>query len=415
MNLGNCWQEFRGRCGVRGLSPRALGVMVAVCLCLVRIQRAKAEGQTAYRYESYQEDGGRIHVETHSALFELALKPGVLSLKGEMVYDAISGATPNGAAEPSKYRYLTGADLGIPGFEVPILGNTNSTQVAMSDLKPDYRRGISLEAPVTIGHHQFRPQASFSEESDYNSRSAGLNYAFDFNEKNSTLNLGWSHAWDRSHDDFGRWQNKETDDFIVGLTQLLGPRTVLSLNFTYGKSRGYLNDPYRFIVAANDPQVDADNPAGVSEQRPGGRERYIAFTSLTQYISPMHASLESSYRFFHDTFGIDAHTVDVAWHQKLGARVVLSPMVRYYRQSAASFYYDMLPDINNRPQYFSPDYRLSELNSWTVGAGISVRATDWFTVDVSYKRYLMQGLDGVTSETAYPSAHVITAGARLLF
>lgn len=415
MNLGNHWRFVFARRTAARPSQRAFSLFLAFTLCVLRVHRAKAEGQTGYRYESYQEDGGRIRVETHSALFELTLKPGVLALKGEMVYDAISGATPNGAAPPSKYRYLTGDDLGLPGFVVPILGDTNNTKVVMAELHPEYRRSISLEAPVTLGHQQFRPQAAFSEESDYNSRSAGLSYSLDLNEKNTTLNVGWSHAWDRSHDEFARWQNKETDDFIIGVSQILGPRTVLNVNFTYGRSRGYMNDPYRFIVAANDPQLDADNPAGISEQRPHSRERYIVYSSITQFVQPMHASVESTYRFFHDTFGIDAHTVELAWHQKLGSRVVLSPMLRYYRQSAASFYYEMLPDINNRPDFFSSDYRLSKLNSWAAGVGLSVKATDWFVVDLDYKRYLMSGLDGVTSQTAYPSAHVITAGARLLF
>ena len=34
---------------------------------------------------------------------------------------------------------------------------------------------------------------------------------------------------------------------------------------------------------------------------------------------------------------------------------------------------------------------------------------------MSYMRYIMRGLDGVTSESAYPSANVFTAGLSLYF
>jgi hypothetical protein len=32
------------------------------------------------------------------------------------------------------------------------------------------------------------------------------------------------------------------------------------------------------------------------------------------------------------------------------------------------------------------------------------------SVDLAYKRYLMNGLDGVTLQSAYPQAHVYTMG-----
>src|SRR4051794_3381409 len=78
---------------------RILVLILAVSLYCLRLQRATAEtGHADYRYESYNEENDRIAVETHSALFEVTIKPRLLAIKGEVVYDAISGATPNGAA-----------------------------------------------------------------------------------------------------------------------------------------------------------------------------------------------------------------------------------------------------------------------------------------------------------------------------
>src|SRR5438874_3574943 len=74
---------------------------LAVSLYLLPLSRAKGEDHLDYRYEHYEEDGARILVETHSALFEKKIRPW-LSLKGEFVYDAISGASPDGRPAPSQ-------------------------------------------------------------------------------------------------------------------------------------------------------------------------------------------------------------------------------------------------------------------------------------------------------------------------
>jgi hypothetical protein len=134
----------------------------------------------------------------------------------------------------------------------------------------------------------------------------------------------------------------------------------------------------------------------------------------------MDASLELSYRFYHDTFAINAHTAGMAWFQKVGTFLVLSPSFRYYWQSAASFYGtiftgDPVTDPANVPEYYSADYRLSNLETYTYGISAHVKALEWLGFDLGYQRYKMRGLDGVTSQTAYPQANVYTIGATITF
>lgn len=414
--MGKPSQAFRETGSVRqGAAHRRGGIapalVLALALQLAFLQRARGEGHVDYRYEDYAENDHRIHVQTHGLLFETVLKEGLLAAKGELVYDALSGATPSGAAPATKYNYDS---VPLFGFQVPILGNTNNTSVPMLHME-DERQALSLELPVTLGVHTLAPQFAYSDESDYVSIGAALNYTVAFNEKNTLLTVGWAHAWDRVNDDRGVAQDKRSDDFLIGLNQLLGPKTVLGINLTYGQASGYLNDPYRFIVAANDLQIDADNPSGYVEQRPDRREKFIARASLTQFVTPLNGSVEAAYRFYHDTFGINAHLVDLVWYQKIAKRVVLAPGFRYYYQTAADFYYELLPDSNNPPAFYSSDYRLSELQTFTLGVSLAVKATKHLTFDAGYKYYRMEGLDGVTSASAYPSANVFTIGARFLF
>ncbi len=393
--------------GVRTFRKETAALGVATALQFFPFNRAQGEDHFDFRYENYREDHHRIKVDTYSALFDTKLTSW-LSAKGEVVYDAISGASPTGAPQASTIHFVPPSEGGPTG---PF-----SEKVPLASLE-DQRYALSFELPATYQQHRLTPQFSYSEEDDYLSLGAALNYSIDLNQKNTTLNAGWSHNWDtiRPRGFLFQTAHKNSDDFLLGVNQLLGPKTVLTVNLTYGHSRGYMNDQYKGVLFDNDPQVDPLAPALSAEKRPETRDRYIAYASVTQDISPLDASIEGSYRFFHDSYGINAHTLGMMWFQKIGKHVVLSPVFRYYVQSEADFYATRFPDSSAPPGLYSADYRLSELNTFTYGVVLSVKPVKWLTLDASYKRYVMQGLDHVTSQSAYPSAHIFTLGARIWF
>jgi hypothetical protein len=412
-------------------------------------------------------------------LFNVPLGQNV-RLDGEAVFDSISGATPSGAPAykdwntsasvySSQYAEqnfgylrddpsLIGNPVGWTNYVIygviPSSGGTidpgspsnqiyqatqqylhsftnspnfGSSRIPTTEMR-DFRASVSLRAPIAFGHNTLTPQFSYSEESDYVSIGGALNYSRDFNNRNTTITLGWSHNADSVKDDLGMLQAKDSDDFFIGVNQLLSPNDYITANVSYGCSDGYLNDPYRGIYAANallTQDTGFTDPNGVPvtvatdgwrlENRPRHKEKIITYLSYVRFISAAAASVETSYRFYHDTYGVNGHTFDVAWHQKIGRNVVLSPSFRYYRQSAADIYYYAVPDYNNWPQYYSADYRLSELESFTYGIRLTWRVQKWLSVDATYDRYIMQGLDGVTAQAAYPSANLFGFGARLWF
>lgn len=378
-------------------------------LPLAPLGHAIAEDHVDYRYENYQEDAGRIGVETQSVLFETKITSW-LTLHGDAVYDAISGATPTGAPP--------GVD--IKNIYYPNGGTTTTVPTAHME---DWRYAGSLDAAASFGPHHITPQFSYSSEHDYISYGGALNYSLDLNQKNTALNLGWAHAWDTVIPYRGEYitqnQQKNTDDILVGVNQILGPKTVMSVNLTFRNSHGYLNDPYRSVVFSDYP-TDPDNPGLWPEKRPTFRQSYIPYISLVQYVTPVNASIEGAYRFYDDTFGVKAHTMDLSWHQKIGKIFLVSPVFRYYWQTAADFYAPLFPgdpslDPTVFPTYYSADYRLSKLESFTYGVEISAKLTHFLSLDFGYKRYAMYGLDKVTSSSAYPKANIFTVGARLWF
>ena len=248
---------------------------------------------------------------------------------------------------------------------------------------------------------------------------------------------------------------------LIGLNQLLSPKTVLSVNLTLGYADGYLDDPYRrttFLLPDSPDPIFSDSASvnASAEHRPSHRFKQVGYTSLTQFIKPLDASIEGSYRLYHDDWGILANTVSITWNQKLGRHLTLSPLFRFYHQTAASFYapsfqgvsfdeyaggtrvafqdgafigfegdpgfpttseekaYNILT-VPARPQYYSSDYRLSEFEALTVGITGQIKLGEHVTLDLGYKRYKMHGLDALTPRAAYSSANILTIGCGLWF
>jgi len=363
--------------------PRRVALTVGWIASLLPLSRVLAEDHVDYRYEFYKEENGRITVNTHSLLFEKKIVEA-LSVKGELVYDGISGATPTGAK---------GSGNNVP-------------TVKLSDI----RRAENIAFDCKWGPQTITPQFAYSKESDYESYSISLNDAIEFNEKNTTLQFGASHNFDEVLDGSPRRmkRDKDTTEFFLGVSQLLSPKTILSANFTYGSESGYLTDPYR--LASFDTFGFAFH-----EKRPGHKDKEVFLLSLTQFISPVNASVEVSYRFYHDTFEVSSHTAALTWHQRLGKHLIIEPAFRYYEQSAAYFYAASFPGIVPGPGDFSSDYRLSHLSTLDYGVQATVIVTDWLRLNAGYHRYEMCGLDNRTAPGMYPKANIITAGVQIWF
>ncbi len=448
---------------------RCIALALALVLTLLRPNRASGqEDDVGYRRSYYQEDDNRITVNTDVIQYNIKLRDNI-SVDGNVVIDAITGATPTGAPPPSQWKYQNFASLYQTDYQLAYTnqynqnltqnqnlyynGNityqewtnsaatyasltapgiaTNSASASLQSItnNPNYhnnrvpltqmhdrRKAFSIELPMAFGRQQISPSFSYSEESDYISFAGALNYSLAFNDKNTTVNAGWAHNGDSVRDDVFVWESKNTDNFFLGLVQLISPKAYLTVNASLGFERGYLADPYRAVMLMNVLQSNPSDAILSPEIRPRHRNSEILYASWTQFITPANASLELSYRFFHDTYGISAHTVELDWHQKLGRHFVATPMFRYYVQNAADFYYVIVPVANNiAPTYYSSDYRLSEFESFATGITFTWRVQKHLSLDASYMRYVMRGMDGITSQSAYPSANVFSAGLRIWF
>jgi hypothetical protein len=64
---------------------------------------------------------------------------------------------------------------------------------------------------------------------------------------------------------------------------------------------------------------------------------------------------------------VDSHTLEARLRLPFGGSNYLEPHLRYYTQTAASFYRYSLPNTVPLPEFASADARLADLDSYTVG------------------------------------------------
>ncbi len=379
------------------LRPQARAVALSSLLVWLAPRAARAEDSVRYKFQDYQENGGRVAVRVNGATLEKDLGTD-MHLKVEGVLDAITGATPNGQPAPA-----------------------GSTQVPLSKLT-DRRKAWNAALSRQFKQVNVALGVGNSRESDYVSTGWSLNTLTDFNQKNTTFLAGVAGTDDDVKVFFQTPRvKKRTNDVIVGVTQLLDPRTSATLNVTWGRQTGYLSDPYKLVQKDTELFPGISLPLTFPENRPGERDKWLALLALNRAFPEARGALDASYRFYRDSFGTRAHTLDLAWFQHAGDRVIVRPGLRFYQQNAADFYYYRLDGKPVTPTagaprpggpFYSSDWRLSAMRTFTYGLKVIWNATDALQFDAAFERYDMRGRDGVTPQSAYCRANVVTVGAK---
>ncbi len=358
---------------------------------------ARAEGGLVYKYEDYREAGGRIEVREQAGSATQDLDPET-SLKLTGTIDAIAGATPTGQPAP------------VGTSQVPLTQLTERRKEWTGDLMRRFS-DFSIDAGFAD-----------SRESDYVSRGWSVNTVTDFNQKNTSLLLGVAGTSDRVEVFFEpAYLPKHTADGIAGLTQLLDPLTSVSLTVSWGRVTGYLGEQHKLVQKTIQVIPGVFFPESFGENRPNEKDHGNAVLSLNRSFPSLAGAAEGSYRWYRDTFGITGNTAELAWFQHVGAKFSLRPSFRFYDQTAADFYHYNLDQTaiipvripTGRGPNYSSDYRISSLDSYSLGAKAIWQAGDHLQLDLAFERYQMRGRDGLTPQSAYPLAAITTAGARI--
>lgn len=217
-----------------------------------------------------------------------------------------------------------------------------------------------------------------SNENDYHSHAYGIEGRVDLDQKRTTLTAGYGRSNDRvgSSIDATLDEPRHTDEYLVGVTQILSPLAVVQSTLTVSRGTGWFNDPYKLTLTFYPDQV---LPVLMSDRRPDHRNTVAWLTRYRRHFADANGTLQADYRYFRDDWGIRAHTLEVAWQQDLGPRWSVRPALRYYTQGAADFYSPVVP--RPQPEILSSDQRLGAFGGLSPSLRVILRLDDGLLIE----------------------------------
>ena len=323
------------------VSQRVLAAMVLLAVFVSCVQAAvlpEERADSLYHYYS----GDNVTIDGPSLLVRKNIKETV-SLFGNYYVDSISSASidvvTTGASpyEEERTEYSVGTDY---------LHDDTIMSIAFTD----------------------------SSENDYKAQSLNLNISQDMFGGLTTVSLGFG----RGSDDIFRngpdgqpdgvfHEEAERRNYRLGLTQVLTRNMLLGLYYEAITDEGFLNNPYR-----QTRYLDPNSATGFSWQ-PEVYPETRSSNSLTvraRYHLPYRAAVHGGYRFFADTWGINAHNVDFGYTHPLREAWLVDVGYRYYSQGAADFYQDLFPYAESQ-NFVARDKELSTFASHSLRFGLS--------------------------------------------
>jgi hypothetical protein len=192
----------------------------------------------------------------------------------------------------------------------------------------------------------------------------------------------------------------------LGVTQILNKSALIEGSVSYTNSSGYMSNPYKAVeILFIDPNQTADEEGKIDatmraflENRPEKRQQWIENLRYVQHIDALDAALHLDYRFYHDDWDIQAHTISGDWIQPLGDGWSITPRVRYYSQNAANFYAPYLVskqsekyDTKLLPKNYSSDARLSGYGALSGGVTINKKFAKGLELQAGAEYYTHEG------------------------
>lgn len=269
-----------------------------------------------------------------------------------------------------------------------------------------------------------------SEESDYSANTYSFNISQDFFGDLTNITFGYSRGEDEvrqnGRDDFSEENLRQKYRF--SLSQIITKNLITAFSWETVADEGFLNNPYRSVR-----YIDATSPIGYSYQAEVyPRTRHSSAAALRgKYFLPYRAAIKAEYRWFQDTWGIEANNIEVAYTHPYKEDWIFEFKYRYYTQTSADFYSDLF-DYQDQQNYLARDKELSAFTHHNIGFSVSWEfgrnysqwmdraslnlAYDYLMIDYSDFRDLTKTGYSVGNEPTYSlEAHVVRVFASLWF
>ncbi len=317
------------------MRSRTLFTLLLVSAVVLETARAGVlpEDRTDALYHSY--DGGGVTINGPSVLFRKEFLKD-FSFSANYYVDMVSSASIDVITTASPYEE-----------------QRNEYSVGV-----DYLHNNSI---FSIGYTN-------SNENDYKANTAFLNISQDVFGGMTTITIGYARGSDevRRNGDSLFSETVDRRNYRLGVSQVLSKNMLVGAALEVITDQGFLNNPYRSVR-----YFDSGSALGYSfepEVYPATRTS-TAVSVRSRYFLPFRAALSGGYRYFSDTWEIEAHTADIGYIHPIG-RWTYEISFRYYAQTAAEFYSDLFPNQQYQ-NFLARDKELSTFDSQTIHAGVS--------------------------------------------
>ena len=283
------------------------------------------------------EDHAEAMFHTYSGGGVTAYGPALLVRKS--IYDKVS---------------LTGT------YYVDAVSNASIDVVTTASKYHEVRSEYGLSADYVYRDSQITIGGSTSREPDYTANTGNIDVVQEVFGGLTSISLGFTHG----SDDVRKKGAPEFSDYAkhwqyrFGVSQILTPRWIMSLNTEAIADDGFLGSPYRVARVFG---------AAVPERNPRTRSARAIKLRVIGDLGSRNV-VHADYRYYRDTWDITAHTAEIGYSRYFGDAWLADTFFRYYTQTHASFYSD---NAMSETEFVSRNRQLSTFNSLGLGAKLS--------------------------------------------
>ncbi len=255
----------------------------------------------------------------------------------------------------------------VSGASVDVLSNASVIK--------DERKQKSLSVDYIHDKTQYNLSYTNSTERDYISNTTHFSLSQDMFGDLTTVTLGFTDSRDKVGENNGTafrpvvsWLgHAESRSYEGGLSQVITRNLISGVTVEVITDQGFLSNPYRSIRFL-DPTVPLGYSLGT--QVYPNTHTSTAAEARAKYYLPYRAAASVSYRYFSDTLGIRANTIELGYTQPVSDKFIFEGRLRHYSQNHATFYSDLF-NFANQQNFEARDQNLAASTNNTVDAKVT--------------------------------------------
>ncbi len=292
--------------------------------------------------------------------------------RADIFYSKYSGGGMDITGESVLVRKKFGENFAVEGnFFIDKVSGASVDVLSNASVIKDERKQKSLSLDYIRNKTQYNLSYTQSSERDYISDTTHFSLSQDMFGDLTTVSLGFTESRDKVGENNGKsyapnvaWLgHAESRSYEGGLSQIITKNLIAGATVEVVTDEGLLSNPYRSIR-----YLDTTVPLGYSlgQQIYPNTHTSTAVETRVKYYLPYRAAASLSYRYFSDTWGIRANTIELGYTHPISNKFILEGRIRHYSQNSATFYSDLFPFANSQ-NFVARDQNLAGQTNNTYG------------------------------------------------